>query len=115
MRSFRVSSDASFFFHPGELSAEPSDLFVEFCALLLVVLGVLLFACSSLEDFGQRVDGFGLPFGEQGRVYFVLGCDLCEWLGFSQCLEDDFGFEGGAVLLSHGVFFGFPDFLKEPL
>ena len=39
----------------------------------------------------------------------------CEGLGFSECLEDDFGLEGGAMLLSHGVFFGFPDFLKEPL
>ena len=115
MRSFRVSSDASFFFHPGKLSTEPSDLFVEFRTLFLIVLGVLLFACSSLEDFGQRVDGFGLPLGEECRVYFVLGCDLCEGLSFSECLEDYFGFECRAMLLSHGVFFGFQDFLKEPV
>jgi hypothetical protein len=47
-------------------------------------------------------------------VYFVLRCDLCERLCFSQRLEDNLGFEGRAMLLSHGVYFGFPNFLEKP-
>ena len=45
---------------------------------------------------------------------FVLCCDLGEGLCFPECCQDDFGFEGGAVLLSHGIDFGFPNFLEEP-
>src|SRR3990172_572707 len=81
---------ASFFFEPGQLGAQPANLGVQFVQLFLVFgfpgFFALVFILEQLLEVLQRLL---LPVMDLVRVQIVLSCNLCDGAVLFQGFEDD--------------------------
>src|SRR5450756_1573815 len=101
-RSALLIPDTKFFFHPGDLSRQATDvgvklgyLFVVSCSFLRQ-LRVLFF-----EETGQPFQCVGFPFADEIGVNLVSRGDLRDELVSPKDLLDDLGLEGGSVVFPH--------------
>lgn len=81
---------------------EASDLSVKFFDLALVRgddIRSVVFLVKERRQFFERSIA---PLPQLIRMNLMLGCQLRKRLGLFEQFEDEFGFEGRSVLLSHG-------------
>src|ERR1051325_8964882 len=95
--------EARFFFEPDHLSAEASDLGVEFFELLLMSRLVDSGFAFSLKESGQPAKSGGFPGADLVGMNVVLRSDLGEGFLLFERLGDDFGFESRGMTFSHGI------------
>jgi len=90
-----VRVKARFFFQPGDLRRQASDLGVEFFELLLMRGMIDLGFALPLEERGQTVKCSRFPGADLVGMDVVVRSDLGERLLFLERLSDDLGLKAG--------------------
>jgi hypothetical protein len=71
-------------FQPVDLGRQPADLTIQFIHLLFRQLGLFADVAVPIEQFGQSLEGYFLPFFQLARMDAELRRQLVDGLFFFQ-------------------------------